>query len=175
MRKSAPATIAVAVLLAIYLLVISPIEKARQRISQELPVKQALLSKRMSFIKKYSAEKDRTEEHKKQLEALELYMIHESDPSIAAASVQSKIQDMAESAGININSIRALSPVVKDGYSTLPVYVDGRGRMGNISKLLNLIENSLEMLSMEKLEISTTRSREEMRIKIQIAGIMRNE
>lgn len=175
MKKPMTAITAVVALLAIYLLIISPMKKARQQIGQTLPARQALLSKRMDFIKKYSAEKDRINEHRKQLEALELYTIHESDPSIAAASVQSRIQDMAESAGIKINSIRALPPVVMDGYSTLPVYVDGRGAMGNISKFLKLIENSLEMLTMERLDIATTRTRGQMRIKIQVAGIMRNE
>ena len=175
MKKQRTALIALAAAVALYLLVISPIEASRARIMAELPQKQASLAKHRDFISKYSAEKERIDEHRQELREMEGFIIPESDPTLAAASVQSRVQDIAASAGIKVNSIRALTPVREKGYSKLPVYVDGDGSMKNISRLLKIMDSSPEMLAVEKVEISSTRKGSQLRVKIQLAGLMRNE
>jgi Tfp pilus assembly protein PilO len=175
MMKYRAALIALATAAALYLLVISPIDKSRERIRAELPQKQASLEKYRDFINKYSEEKERMDIHRQDLSELESFIVPESDPTLATASIQSRVQDIAASAGIKVNSIRALTPLPERGYSRLPVFVDGRGSMKNISSLLKMVDSSPEMLAVEKLEISSTRLRGQLRIKIQLAGMMRNE
>ena len=175
MKMKKAALTALAAVLTIYFLLVSPLENAKERIRAELPLKLAAIEKHRRFVKRYSAEKGRIEHYREQLEDLERYTIRESDPSIAAASVQSRVQDIAGSAGISIKSIRALAPVKTEGYSTLPVFIDGRGTIANISRLMNQLDNSWELLALEKLEISSTRRGGELRFKVQIAGLMRNE
>jgi len=175
MKKRKAYLTALAVAVGLYVLVISPLENARERIGTELPQKQASLVKHRKFIAKYTTEKERMETHRQELTALERFTISESDPSLAAASVQSKVQDIAASAGIKVNSVRALSPVRKELYTTLPVYMDGRGDITEVSRMLNLVDNSKEMLAVEKIEISSTRTSGKLRIKVQIAGLMKND
>ena len=175
MKKQRTSLVVLVAIVALYFLVISPIEAARERISAELPQKQASLAKHLNFVSKYSTEKERMDEHRQELGKMESFIIPESDPTLASASVQSRVQDIAASAGMKVNSIRALTPVREKGYSKLPVYVDGEGSMKNISRLLKILDNSPEMLAVEKVELSSTRDGGQLRIKIQLAGLMRNE
>jgi len=175
MKKHKRALIALASVIAIYILVISPLEKARESLREEIPQKQASLAKYRNFLLKYGDEKQRMDEHREKLRQMESFIIPESDPTLAAASVQSTVQDLAALAGIRVNSIRALTPVREEGYSRLPVYVDGVGRMKDISTLLKMVDSSREKLAVEKLDISTQRESGKLRVKIQLAGLMRNE
>ena len=175
MKRHRTALITMAAALGIYFLVITPLQSASERIRAEIPLKQAAIEKHSRFVERYSAEKGHMEEYRQRLDELERYTIRETDPSIAAATVQSRVQDMAQSAGININSIRALTPVEGEGYVTLPVYVDGEGTIANISRLLNQLDNSWELMALEKLEISSMRQAGSLKLKMQIAGLMRNE
>jgi Tfp pilus assembly protein PilO len=175
MKKHRTTIIALASALALYLFVISPIEESRERISSELPQKMASLTKHREFVIKYSQEKELLKEHREELRQKEGFIIPESDPTLAAASVQSRVQDIAALAGIKVNSIRALSPVMEEGYSRLPVHVDGSGSMKAISGMLKMVGSSREMLAVEKLEINSTRYGNRLMVKIQLAGLMRNE
>lgn len=175
MRKHKTALISLASVIALYLFVITPLEKGRERIVNELPQKQASLAKYRHFLLTYGEEKERLHEHRQELEQVEKFIIPESDPTLAAASVQSSVQDLAALAGIKVNSIRALSPVIEKGYSRLPVYVDGAGRMKNISTLLKMVDSGREKLAVDKLDISTSRESRMLRVKIQLSGLMRNE
>lgn len=175
MKKHRTALIALASAIALYLLVISPLENARERIGNELPQKQASLAKYRDFLLTYGDERDRMKEHRQDLKQTESFIIPESDPTLAAASVQSSVQDLAALAGIKVNSIRALPPVREERYSRLPVHVDGIGKMKDISTLLKMVDSSREKLAVDKLDISTLRASGKLRIKIQLSGLMRNE
>lgn len=161
--------------MALYLTVLSPLYKADEELRAQLPVQQAALLKYRSFVDKYTREQALMDEKRRGLEALERNIVMETDLSLATAAVQGKVQDLAASSGITLDSVRALSPVDEGGYRALPVLMNGKGRINHISNLLYMLDQSRQLLRVDKLDISSTRDRGEMRIQVQISGLMRNE
>ena len=82
---------------------------------------------------------------------------------------------MAEGASIRIASIRALAPERSLYYSKLPVYVEGRGSIESIGRLMNRLAQSWEILSVDRLDISSTGKKGDLRLRVQISGVMKNE
>lgn len=175
MKRSTAILVAIATALGIFFFIVIPLENMKEQAMADIPAKASEIAKYRKFIKKYTGEKSMLKMRRQRLKALEDAIIMEKDASLAAAAVQSKLQDMAEIAGVKINTLRSLAPKQGDAYTMLPVFLDGRGSMQQISRLLNQIDSSWTMLGVDNLEVHKQSSRRDMRLKIQVSGVMKNE
>ncbi len=91
--------------------------------------------------------------------------------SLALASLQSKIQDMAEGAQLKVNSVKPLESEKIDGYRTLPLFLDTSGGMGSLSSFLRILESSGDLISLEKINVSRA-PRGGLRVKMRLTGLM---
>lgn len=170
MSRTTLALAAAAALLGAYVLLVAPLEEKREGIKEKLFVEHRSMVKHERFISSARDTEVDIEKAAKELEEMEQFIIKESDLSLAFASLQSKVQDMAESAGLRITSIKPLQAVGYEGYRGLPIFMDCTGGMGQLSDFLNYLDSSWEFIAIDRLGISVL-PRGELRVKIQLSGL----
>lgn len=171
MTRTTIALIAVAAVLAVQVLLIAPLEGKREQIKEELFVKHKALVKYERFIASGAGAQKQLETLRNELSGLEKKTLNEKDTSLAYASLQSMLQDMADRAGLKVNSVKPLENVDHEGYSEMPLLLDCSGAMGALSTFLKRLDRSGSLVSLEKIRI-TTAPRRGLRIKMQLTGIM---
>ncbi len=172
MSRTTFALIAFAVALAVHIFVILPLEGSREAIQEQLFIEHKSLIKHERFLTESAGAKQELESLKRKMQRLEKRIVREKDSSLAFASIQGAVQDMASSAGIRVNSIKPLSPDETGVYSRMPLFLDGTGDMLGLSSFLKLLDSSRELISIDKLGI--TRGRKgKLRIKIELSGLMK--
>ena len=172
MSRTTLGLMVVAAVIALYVLIISPLDEKREAIQDQLFVEHKALVKFERFIASGTNTRKELDALRQELVVMEHSIIDEKDPSLAFAALQSGLQDMAEGAGLNINSVKPLEPKEHDGYRTIPLFMDSTGNMSSLSSFLRMIDNSRALISLEKISI-TVAPRGGLRIKMELAGIMR--
>jgi Tfp pilus assembly protein PilO len=162
--------IAAAAVLGTYALLIAPLDGKREGIKESLFIENKTLLKYERFIAGGKDAKEELDALEKEVLSLENKIIRKKDPSLAFASLQSTIQDMAESAGLNINSLKPLEPVAHEGYTGIPIFMDGSGELSTLDAFLKKLDRSRKLISLDKLSVSTA-PRGGLRIKMQISGL----
>jgi Tfp pilus assembly protein PilO len=172
MSRTTIAIIAVAALLGSYVLLIRPLEEKRAEIKEELEMNYTTLVKNERFIKRTEKAGVELEDARQELEEMEQYIIPSVDTSIAFAQLQTKIQNIADSAGLRVMSVKPLAPINYKGYKGLPIYMDSMGGIQQLSRFLNYLDSTWEFISLDSLSVSgTTQNR--LRIKVQLSGLMK--
>jgi len=165
---------AVAALIAFYAFFISPLSEKRKEIQDNLFIQYKSLLKHERFLKNAQNAEEELKKAQTELEKKEDFIIRESDVSLAFAKLQTKIQDMANTAGLTITSFKPLQPESqKVGYKRLPLYMDCRGNMAQLSDLLNYLDSTPEFIAIDSLQISAL-PQGELRIRIQLSGNMKS-
>lgn len=162
--------IGIAGLLGIYVLLVAPLKDKRVELKDRLFVEYKTMAKLENFIGSSLGAEGDIEKAAAELEEMEQYIIHEPDVSLAFASLQSKVQDLAESSGMRITSIKPLQAVTYEGYLGLPIFVDCNGDMRQLSSFLNFLDSSWEFIAIDKLNVSVL-PQGRLRVKIQLSGL----
>ena len=161
-----------AAVIALYVLFISPLDEKREAIQEQLFIEHKALVKFERFIASGADTRKELDGLRQELAVMEKNIIDEKDPSLAFAALQSGLQDMAEVAGVSINSVKPLEPEEHDGYRTVPIFMDSSGNMSSLSSFLRMLDNSRKLISLEKINIVIA-PRGGLRIKMELTGLMR--
>ncbi len=161
-----------AAVIALYVLLISPLGEKREAIQDQLFMEHKALVKFERFIASGTDTREKLDALRQELVVMERSIIDEKDPSLAFAALQSGLQDMAEGAGLNVNSLKPLEPEEHGEYRTIPLFLDSSGNISSLSSFLRMIDNSRQLISLEKISI-TVAPRGGLRIKMELTGIMR--
>ncbi len=172
MSRTTIALIVVAALLAVHVLFIAPLDEKREAMQEQLFIDHKALVKFERFIASGADSEIKLDELRLELKKLEKNIINESDPSLAFASLQSEVQDMADGAGLSVNSVKPLEPEETDGYRSMPLFMDSSGGVEALSAFLKMLDRSKKLISLEKISISTA-PRGGLRIKMEFSGLMK--
>lgn len=171
MSKTMKVLIAATAVLGLYVFAVSPLEEKREDIKERLFVEYKTLLKHERFISGGTDAREDLKALEEEVLSLEKRIIGKKDPSLAFASLQSTVQDMAEGAKLSINSIKPLEPVENGGYMIMPIFMDGTGDIASLDAFLKKLDRSWKLISLDKLNISTA-PRGGLRIKMQISGLI---
>lgn len=172
MTRNAAILMAVAALIAVYMFLIEPLQGKRAEIREQLATERETLMKQERFIKRVKDGSAALKKSVDELQRLEQYMIRERDLPLASARLQAKVQDLAASASLTVTSIKPLTPIKHEHYSTVPIHVECSGNMEQFSKFLNLLDNTWELVEVEKLSVSVSPDGT-LKIRAQLGGLVK--
>jgi Tfp pilus assembly protein PilO len=158
-------------IIAIHVLFVSPLEEKRPMLQDQLFVEHKALLKFERFTSSGENARQKLDELKKELAKTEKRVLKKQDPSLAFASLQEMVQDMAEGSGLNINSVRPLEQVEHEAYAGMPFFMDATGSTNSLSSFLKLMDASKNLIALDKLNIDRA-ARGGLRIKIQVSGLV---
>jgi Tfp pilus assembly protein PilO len=161
-----------AAIAGVYIFLVSPLEDRRAELGEQLEARYATLMKHERFILRTKNADIDLEDARKELQKMEQFIIQATDTSLAFAELQTKIQDIAASAGLSIKSIKPLPPVTYKGHKGLPIFMDATGGIRQLSRFLNHLDSTWEFISIDSMNVATTQ-KNGLRIKIQLSGLMR--
>lgn len=174
MRK--PVVIAGAVIvISIYIFYISPsISTRRTEITDILGAKYITLKKYEKFIKGRQVAETELKKALNELAQMEKNIMQATDPSVAFAKLQSKIQDIADGSEIKILSIKTRQSISHGGYTELPMEIEGTGYIKELSEFLKSLDSG-RFIKIERLDITSIGLQQEgpLRIRMQISGLMK--
>ena len=70
----------------------------------------------------------------------------------------------------SVKSIKPLPFVDYGGYTGLPILLDCMGDIGNLSRFLNFLDSTWELIAIDKLNVATSAGGV-LRIKVQLSGL----
>jgi len=107
--------------------------------------------------------------------SVEKRLMDEKSDFLASARMQREISDLTGKTGLNVATVRPLNAVKVNNFSVIPIYFEGNGNIKQVSEFLKLVEANSLLLKIEKLSLNITNMQqpEDLRFKIQIAGLNR--
>lgn len=174
MSRTTIALAIAAAIIAMHVLIVAPMGDSREAIQEQLFVEHRSLMKHERFIAEGHGATEELEALKGALKRQERRIVNEKDPSLAFATIQGKVQDMASGAGLRVNSMKPLAPKDIGTYSRMPLFLDATGDMRGFSSFLKLVDSSEDLLSLDKLSV-TVAPRGVLRIKMELSGLMKND
>lgn len=177
MRKSFLAAGALAALMTLYVLAVSPLEDERLLLKDRLEADYAKLVKYKGFITGAKVSKEELGEAKAALERLQKGTINEPQEPLAFAELQIRLQDAARQAGLVTMTIRPIpnQAVAASGFKSLPIYMEAEGGIMELSDFLRSIDYAGSYMRIDRLAVGPKDVREpkELRVRIQVSGLMR--
>ena len=106
---------------------------------------------------------------------IERRLISEKTSFLAAARLQGDVSAFAKKAGLNLLTIRPLSPVKAGNYSNIALYFEGNGNIKQMSEFLKSIESGKLLIKVDKLNLNITNVQDpkDLKFKIQLSGLAR--
>lgn len=177
MRRSIPMAGAGALLAALYVLYVMPLAGQRVELGETFEAKYSSLKKYESFIKGAKVTENELEAARAELGEMEAGVIMKKDTSLAFAEFQIKVQELAERAGISVLSVQPLRPVEHVGYLGLPLFIEGRAGIRELSAFLKSIDVKHEYIKLDDISVQSPSRRtgdgRKLRIKMQLSGLMK--
>ena len=104
---------------------------------------------------------------------IEKRLVAEKTEFLSSARLQGEIGDAAKRAGLNVLTIRSLSPVKTGNYSSMSVYFEGNGNIRQISDFLKSIDSSQLLIKVDKLSFNITnvQNPKDLKFKIQVSAL----
>jgi len=160
------------ILWGLYALVDGPIAAKQKDIRQDFLKEHSILLDYERFIDPSINAEDELKGLKKELEELESHLIQEKDSSLASAWLQMKIQDLAESAGMDVTAIRPLQPKTFEDYSELYIHVEGRGNIIKVGNFLKAVDSLKMFVGVEDIRIKHS-NQDNLKFEAMVRGISR--
>ncbi len=157
-------------LIGAYVFFTVPLSDKREEIREQLRAEYAGLKKYEKFVRNIAEAEAELKASSNELEKLERNIVIEADTSLAFSHLQSKVQDMARASGIAITSLRPLPPVAYNGYTGLPIFIDGTCGIAPLGNFLETLDSPGTFIQVEKLDVSTA-PQGMLRIKLQLTGL----
>jgi Tfp pilus assembly protein PilO len=100
-------------------------------------------------------------------------LLAEQSDFLASAKMQGEISDLTRKAGLNVATIRPMSPVKLNTYNVIQLYFEGNGNIKQMSDFLKLIDENPMLLKIDKMSLNITNLQmpSDLKFKIQISGL----
>lgn len=155
------------------LLLADKLDEKRTALHESLEVNYATFAKKRDFILRTVKAGPALESALTDLEASESHIIPQSDTSLAFAKLQARVQDLSQSSGMRVYSIRQLPPVAHKGYISLPLFIDMRGNITTFSELLRTIGEADDFIAIDSINV-TSSQQGTLRVRVQLSGLMKS-
>lgn len=164
--------IALALTIGAFLLA-DKLDTKRAVLHETLEINYATFAKKRDFILRTVKAGPEMKASLTDLEHIESNIIAKTDPSLAFALLQGKVQDMAQATGMKLYAIKQLPTVAHKGYTSLPLYVDMRGTIETFSEFLRFLGSTGDFIGIENISV-TSSSQGTLRVRVQLAGLMKS-
>jgi hypothetical protein len=137
--------------------------------------KRAYLVKQMGRIAGKKDLVEKVEAAKGALKDLERGLLPGAKPPVAAAELQRVLKEMAVSAGIEIKTERAVSPVDLERYSGIPVEIGFTATTAKLKDLLQRIETAPYLLRIPELRVRVmnVQQPQEVSVTMTVRGVIK--
>jgi Tfp pilus assembly protein PilO len=163
---------AIVMLWGLYALVDGPVAARQKDIRQEFLKEHSVLLDYERFMDSSIKAEDKLKELRKEVEELESHLIQEKDSSLASAWLQMKIQDLAESAGMDVTAIRPMQPKIFEDYRELYIHVEGRGNIIRVGNFLKALDSLKMFVGVEDIRIKQS-NQDTLKFEAMVKGISR--
>lgn len=173
MKTSTAAVLAIALLVGAYAFYVSPrITESRAGFREQLESSALTLKKYEMFVEDKTLAGEELKKATAELARLEKGMTSAKDEPLAAAKLQSRLQDVAENAGVSVMSIRPGPPIKLKGYTAFPLEIEGSGNTASLSAMLKSLDSNPEFILIDRLDVMQAGLAETgLRIKLQVRGL----
>jgi len=171
MNKSIAVIGVVAVLAALYALVLSPLAEKRVVLQDQLQLDYSTLVKYKKFENQQDQSSKKLDEALNELAAAESLVLPHSDTSLAFSQLQKDIQKLATQSGLQVTSVKPLPTVEFKHYTGLPIFLDCTGDIKSLGEFMKRLDSRDELFGIDKLIIAAQQDGT-LRIKIQLTGLM---
>jgi Tfp pilus assembly protein PilO len=160
-----------AVLVAIYVLVLEPMSEKRVYMQEQLKTNYVTLVKYQKYQKQKGQSSKRLEVAQKALEMAESPLLSHSDTSVAFARLQLDVQRLAAMSGLQVTSVKPLPAVEFKHYTGLPIFLDCTGDIKDLGEFLKSLDARDVLFGIDRLNVAAQQNGR-LRVKIQLTGLM---
>jgi len=164
-------------IISIYLLtvwVIQPVHAKQKHVDQQIQNKIQFIQKYYEILSQKSYYQSKDQDNKRNRIILTRKFLNETQPGLAAASLQKMINGFAAQSGVKIEQVRVEKPKLIETLPAVPVGMTLRSNLKNLSQFIFQLENSEKFLVVE--EIVTRRINqsdpEELQTRILVNGFI---
>jgi type II secretory pathway component PulM len=161
----------------IYLLtvwVIQPIHAKQKQVDQQIQNKIQFIQKYYEILNQKPYYQSKNQDNKRNRITLTRKFLSETQPGLAAASLQKMINGFATQSGVTIERVQVKKPKIIEKMPAVPVGMTLRSNLKNLSQFIFQLENSEKFLVVE--EIVTRRINksdpEELQTRILVNGFI---
>ncbi len=132
--------------------------RANQR--ELLPEKLALLSDYRAAVAREKVLVQENRELDQVLESYEKYLLPSSEPSLAAAELQTHLKDLAGRAGLKIVSEKILTHRKEEHYLEIPVQIVASGGLENLRDFIVSLERAEVFIAIRKMNLRAVKKKQ---------------
>lgn len=160
---------------AIYIFVAQPIYKKQQMVAQQIQNKILLIQKYQEIVKQKPYYKAKGIENKLTHTTLTQKFLDGTNPSLAAASQQRLVQELARKTGINIVRVKVDKPKYMEKLLSISIQVTTHSNLKNLTRFVHALENNKKFMIIEEIAAQRTNSKhpEELQSKLTIRGFIK--
>jgi len=163
--------------IGVYLLtvwVIQPIHAKQKQVDRQIQNKIQFIQKYYEILNQKPYYQSKEQDNKRARTLLTRKFLNETQPGLAAASLQKMINGFAAQSGVKIERVRVEKPKVIEQIPAIPVGMTLRSNLKNLSQFIFRLENSEKFLVIE--EIVTRRTNksdpEELQTRLLVNGFI---
>lgn len=154
--------------------VIQPIHAKQKHVDQQIQNKIQFIQKYYEILNQKSYYQSKDQDNKRHRIILTKKFLNETQPGLAAASLQKMISRFALQSGVKIERVRVEKPKVIEHLPAIPIGMTLRSNLKNLSQFIFRLESTEKFLVVE--EIVTRRTNksdpEELQTRILINGFI---
>jgi Tfp pilus assembly protein PilO len=144
-------------------------------IREEIRTKYVLLQKYEAYLKGSVGTDAEIRAAVAELKEAEQKLIAEKSEFLASARLQSDITEIAQNAGLNVQTLRPMNILKTGNYIVVPIHFEGNGNIKQVSDFLKALEGHPAIVKVDKMTLNVTNMQnpKELRFKMQISGLGR--
>lgn len=140
--------------IGIYLLtvwVIQPIHAKQEQVDQQIQNKIQFIQKYYEILNQKSYYQSKDQDNKRNRIILTKKFLSETQPGLAAATLQKMINEFASQSGVIIEQVRVEKPKVIEHMPAIPIGMTLRSNLKNLSQFIFQLENAEKFLVVEEI------------------------
>ena len=160
---------------ALFVFAAQPIYKKQQIVAQQIQNKILFIQKYQEIVKQKSYYEAKGIENKSTNTSLNQKFFDETKPSLAAASQQRLVKELASKIGINIVRVRVDKPKYMERLLSISTQVTIRSNLKNLTRFVHALENDKKFMIIEEISAQRTNSTdlEELQSQLTIRGFIK--
>jgi type II secretory pathway component PulM len=144
---------AILALVAVWLLVVTPLRERAQATADLVPERERLLIRRMDLLARRGQIAAELESANARLERVNARLLTAAAPAVAASELQKLVKDMAAEARTDIRSERILPPEERGELLEIPVEIAVSAEIRQLVDLLTRVEGAQKLLTVKDLRV----------------------
>jgi type II secretory pathway component PulM len=145
--------VAILAVVAVWLLVITPLRERSQATADLVPERERLLIRRMDLLARRGQIAAELEAANARLERVNARLLTAAAPAVAASELQKLVKDMAAEARTDIRSERILPPEERGELLEIPVEIAVSAEIRQLVDLLARVEGAQKLLTVKDLRV----------------------